>query len=83
LSSTPIACPGCDSLYRIDPDASIGTAECPRCGAVLWREGSHSLDTTLALVLAALFLFLMAQLFPLLTLRLHGTVQEASLPACT
>jgi paraquat-inducible protein A len=36
---------------------------------------------TLALVLASLSLFLAAQLFPLLTLRLHGTAQETSVLA--
>ena len=78
----PIACPGCDSLVRIDPDAGGGSAECPRCGTVLCRPGRHSLDVTLALVLTALTLFLAAQFYPLLRLRLHGGSQEATLLAC-
>lgn len=81
MSPTSIACPGCDSLYRIDPDANVGVAECPRCGAVLWRVGRHSQGMTLALVIASLSLFLAAQLFPLLLLRLHGTTQETTVLA--
>jgi paraquat-inducible protein A len=36
----------------------------------------------LALHFAALILFCVANAFPLLTLHLHGTVQEASIPGC-
>ena len=82
MDPTALACPGCDCLYRIDPEAKDGAAECPRCGTLLWREGRHSLESTLALVLTSLFLFLMAQALPLLTLRLHGTTQETTLLAC-
>jgi paraquat-inducible protein A len=36
----------------------------------------------LALFLTALILFVLAQAFPLMSLRLHGTVREASIPGC-
>ena len=40
------------------------------------------MDVALALYLSALVLFLLANAFPLLSLRLHGTVQEATIPGC-
>jgi len=55
---------------------------CVRCGAVLGRGRHASLDAVLALYLAALILFCLANAFPLLALRLHGTVREASIPGC-
>jgi paraquat-inducible protein A len=48
---------------------------------VLWRNGCHALDVTLALVSASLLLFLIAQFLPLLTLRLHGVAQETTILA--
>jgi paraquat-inducible protein A len=57
-------------------------ALCARCGAVLERGRRRSLDLALALHLAALVMFLLANAFPLLVFRLRGTVQEATLPGC-
>jgi paraquat-inducible protein A len=55
---------------------------CVRCGAVLDRGRPTGLGPVLALYLTALILFLLANAFPLMTLRLHGTVREASIPGC-
>lgn len=83
MSLTPIACPGCDALYRIDPAREAGSAECPRCGAVLWREGKHSQEGTFALVLGSLVLFLIAQAFPLMSFQLQGGLpQQTTIPGC-
>lgn len=55
---------------------------CVRCGAVLGRGRPAGLGVVMALHCAALILFLMANAFPLLALRLHGTVRETSIPGC-
>ena len=55
---------------------------CVRCGAVLGRGRPAALDAVLALYLTALVLFCLANAFPLLALRLHGTAREASIPGC-
>ena len=49
---------------------------CPRCDAELWRPRTDSLDRTLALTLAALVLYAIANSFPMLGLNAVG--HEAS-----
>jgi paraquat-inducible protein A len=55
---------------------------CTRCGAVLRRFGKGTPDLPLAFALAALVFFALANAFPLLALRLHGVVQETTIPGC-
>ncbi len=77
-----IACPECDLLHRVRPLGRGEAAFCVRCGTSVRRGGRASQDLALALHLSALVLFALANAWPLLALRLHGTVQEASLPGC-
>lgn len=79
-SSILMACPECDLLHWVNPPPHRGNTYCIRCGAILRRGGYGSKDAALALHVAALVLFLLATSFPLLTLHLHGTTQEASIP---
>jgi paraquat-inducible protein A len=71
-----IACHECDHLYRYQPIASSGTANCQRCGALLYRHVPNSLDRGIALYLTALILFIIANVFPFLSLELGGRVEE-------
>lgn len=50
-----------------------------RCGATLIRHPKGGLDSVLALNLAALMLFVLANSFPLLTLEVQGTTSAATL----
>ncbi|MDR3672690.1 MAG: paraquat-inducible protein A [Holophaga sp.] len=77
-----LACPDCDLLHRAGRPQRHTMQLCVRCGAVLGRGRSATLETVLALYLTALVLFCLANAFPLLDLRLHGTVREASIPGC-
>ena len=54
-------------------------AECSRCGAVLRHFRSGSLERCAALTSAALILFVVANLFPVLTFELEGRAQSATL----
>lgn len=82
MALTLSACPECDYLHQVTDPPKGGTALCVRCGAVL-RRGSHeSTDAAFALYLTALVLFCLANSFPLLSLHLHGAIQEASIPRC-
>jgi paraquat-inducible protein A len=80
------ACPECDRLHRWPSHSQRPAAEtfyCVRCGSVLRRSGRPGAqETSLALTLAALLLFGLANAFPLVSLDLHGTVQTATLPGC-
>lgn len=74
-----IACPACDLLHRRLNLPLRTTARCTRCGTVLYRCRSLSYDRPLALVLAAMVLFVIANLYPFLTLNFEGRLQETVL----
>jgi paraquat-inducible protein A len=71
-----IACHECDQLYRVEPLEEGARASCRHCGALLYTNIPDSLNRCLALYLAALMLFLIANCFPFLTLKLGGRVEE-------
>ena len=77
-SPSLVACPDCDLLNRLDGPAAA-TLLCARCGAVLRRHRPNSIDRTLALVMAALLLFTLANAFPFLAMKSGGFVQETTL----
>ena len=66
-------------VHRTQPLPKYGVAKCTRCGAVLYRHKPNSLERTLALTVAALILFVTANIYPFLALRLEGREQETLL----
>lgn len=62
-----VACRQCDLLVAAE---RTGTP-CPRCGAPLRRREPASLSVTFALTVAALLLYIPANLYPLATLPVH------------
>jgi paraquat-inducible protein A len=74
-----IACHECDLLQQLQPLPENATARCIRCGAVLYRRRKNSLDRTLALVLAGLILFGLANTFPFLTFKLQAQIRQTTL----
>ena len=75
-ASRMIACHECDLLHRIPP-LPVGTqARCTRCGAVLYRHRRNSLERTLALNIAGLILFALANSFPFLAMNFEGQHQQ-------
>ncbi|MGD8833832.1 MAG: paraquat-inducible protein A [Desulfobacteraceae bacterium] len=74
-----IACPACDLLHRRGDLCPGTTARCTRCGSVLYRDRDMQVDRPLALVLAGLVLFFIANYYPFLTFELEGRVEETIL----
>ena len=74
-----VACPECDALQREVPLVPHGEAVCARCGAGLFRNKPHSLDHTLALMLAAAIVFVCANAFPLMQLDAQGIRTQTTL----
>lgn len=74
-----IACQDCDLLHRQRILRDGQRAKCSRCGAVLYRKKRNSLDYTLVFSLTALILFFMANVFPFMTFKYEGRVQESVL----
>ena len=67
-----IACHDCDLLQREIPLKAGCTASCPRCGAVLYRNATASIDRTLAYTLSAAVLFVAANTFPIFSIETQG-----------
>ncbi len=74
-----MACHECDLLQRLPKVSGNVTLKCRRCGAVLYRKRKNSLDRTLALTLAGLMLFLLANAFPFLAFKMETQVRETTL----
>ena len=73
-----VACHTCDLLTR--PSGAAGTTSlCPRCGAVVHRQKSNSIDRPLAFALSGLILFAIALTHPFLAMKSGGFVQETTL----
>ncbi len=74
-----ILCHDCDLLNRVAEVPSGASARCPRCGGLLDRRVPNSIDRTLALALAGLILFLVANSFPFLAMKMQGQVTDTTL----
>ena len=73
------ACHDCGLIHRVTGLTDGTTAVCTRCGGVLFRHREDSIERALALNLAALLLFGVANTFPLMSLRLGGREQATTL----
>jgi paraquat-inducible protein A len=74
-----MACHDCGLLHHLRALPPGSAASCTRCGAVLYRRKSDSIDRTLMLTLAALILFVVANSFPFLTFKLEGRATTMTL----
>ncbi|HAK50905.1 MAG TPA: paraquat-inducible membrane protein A [Gammaproteobacteria bacterium] len=71
-----VACHECDALYRREPIPVNARANCTRCGSVLYRQIPDAMNRCIALYLAALMLWIMANSYPFLSLKVGGLVEE-------
>ena len=74
-----IACPECDLLQSEITLSPGGAAQCRRCGALLYRNIRHSLDRTIAFLLAAAILYVVANVFPIVGLEAQGVLNTTTL----
>jgi len=74
-----IACHECDLIHRVKPLPKKGIANCIRCGSVLYRHKPNSLERTLALSMAGLVLFVLANTYPFLALKMGSQTHETNL----
>lgn len=75
------ACPECDALYVRHTLPPGMRARCVRCGTTLYRTPRRRSDQMLPVVVAALITFVIANTYPIVTLRAQGLVNEATLLA--
>ena len=71
-----IACHECDFLHNIEPIPAGGKALCTRCGAFLYQNIPNSLEKALALNLATFMRFIMVNIFPFISLKASGRIEE-------
>lgn len=74
-----LACPECDLLQSDSAFPRPRKALCARCGALLYQRHDHGLERTRALTVAALVLFTVANVFPIVSLELQGEHTDATL----
>jgi paraquat-inducible protein A len=72
-SAQIIACHDCDLLQREISLKPGCAASCRRCGAVLYRNATDSIERTLAYSLAAAVLFVIANVYPVFAIEAQGT----------
>ncbi|WP_136808671.1 PqiA/YebS family transporter subunit [Desulfosediminicola flagellatus] len=72
------ACPQCDLLLQNVLAPPNHTTSCPRCGCVIRRNHSGSLEKTLALAITGLLLYVPAIFLPLITLKKLGMSEQAN-----
>lgn len=77
---TLVICERCGKLHRWPSLSSRAVARCTQCEAVLGRGHLVSVETLLALTLAALFVLLAAHLTDVASIRLRGPAQVATFP---
>ncbi len=71
-----IPCETCGAVLRLRPMKSAGIRRCPRCDSVVRRERPNGRAETLALSLAALILYVPANIYPMLTMQAIGRRTE-------
>jgi paraquat-inducible protein A len=76
-----VVCAECGLAHRWQPLPGATLARCTRCEAVLGRAHRLSIDSILALAVAAAAVYLVAINTPLMTLSLRGSSESATLPA--
>ncbi len=73
------ACPDCDLLQEIPELGDGQAAYCIRCNRTLFSLKTDSLNRSLAFAITGIVLFVLANAFPLLSLKALGAYQESTL----
>ncbi len=74
-----IVCHACDLAHRLEGTAPGARVRCVRCRAELYRTSAAGVDAAIALAAASLVLFIIANLYPLVTFKVNGTTRMTTL----
>ncbi|BCL75872.1 paraquat-inducible protein [Jeongeupia sp. HS-3] len=74
-----VACHECDQLQRIHYPPKNRVVRCCRCNAELYRYHPDAINRTLALAVASLLLFIVANAFPIVAIDMQGNVLATSM----
>ena len=73
------ACPDCDLLIKPTALTVGDNAHCPRCGALLARPYSNSIERTFALSIAGLILIFPSIFLPMVSIKIMGNGSTGTL----
>jgi paraquat-inducible protein A len=73
-----VCCHVCGLTQRVDRLAPGLCAECLRCGATVAEGPRGSLQLTAALAIAALILYVPANVYPIMRMHFHGAYSEST-----
>lgn len=77
VAENVVACDTCGLVQRVEPLPKGAAAECFRCGTFLGvRRSRASLHVSAALSLAALVLYVPANIYPILRMTLYGVTSD-------
>jgi paraquat-inducible protein A len=76
-----VVCEQCNAVHRTRPLASSEVASCSRCAAAVGRGHRLGVHGLLALTIAAMVMLLIANLTPVVDIRLGGLRTDVTLPA--
>jgi len=74
-----VVCEGCDAVYRRPTLHAREVAHCLRCGTELARHPGAQQQRMLPLTVACLILFAIANLFPIVEIKLQGLASQTTL----
>src|SRR2546423_696601 len=75
---TIVTCKFCGQTQSVEEMQPGASAECCRCGSTLFKRKRNSLGRTAAFSLAALILYVPANIFPILRMEYHGAYSEST-----
>jgi paraquat-inducible protein A len=73
-----VLCRCCDLAVQVDRLEPGTRAQCPRCGSKVTERKLNSLQRTTALTLAALVLYVPANIYPILRMEFYGAYSEST-----
>src|SRR5580692_12570911 len=76
IMSDMVACKLCGQVHTGEELKPGMVGRCARCGSSITKRTSYSLHLTAALSLAALILYVPANVFPILRLEMYGASSE-------
>ncbi len=76
-----IICEKCYTLHEKIILSGKGVACCTSCGSVLYRQHKSLIDKGLALTITALIFFIIANIFPIVSIDMQGNMHSITLPS--
>ena len=75
-----IICPHCQSVHKKINLNGKSVAKCSECGEILYRNSKLVFERTFALSISALFLFIVANAFPIIKIYVLSQHSELTIP---